>query len=455
MKIIIVGCGKVGYVLTEQLIKEGHDITLIDKDEDKLTRVSSNMDVFCVNGNGASYETQIEAGIKETDLLISVTDSDEINMLCCLMAKKAGNCKTIARVRKPEYDFEVNFLKEELGLSMAINPEMTAAAEMSRLIQYPKALEVETFVKGRVTLIKVAVTKDSPLDGLVIKDMASVAGKRTLVCIVDRNKELTIPNGEFCLKEGDIVSLILPVEESNSFFKKMKIKSSPIKSIMIAGGGTTSYYLAKQLNKTGVSVKIIEENKERCEELSELLPSAMVINGSCIDKDLLLSEGITETDAMAALTSLDEENILLTMYAKKIGKCKTMTKIDKLTFGEVLNDLEMDTVVSVKAITAAYIIRYVRAMQNSYGSKVQTLHRLYDCQVEALEFRITRNAKIIEKPLYELNLKKNLLICCISRKGRIITPSGQDMLMPGDGVIVVTTNTGLRDIDDILEDNKG
>lgn len=455
MKIIIVGCGKVGYVLTEQLTKEGHDITLIDKDEDKLTRVSSNMDVFCVNGNGASYETQIEAGIKETDLLISVTDSDEINMLCCLMAKKAGNCKTIARVRKPEYDFEVNFLKEELGLSMAINPEMTAAAEISRLIQYPKALEVETFVKGRVTLIKVAVTKDSPLDGLVIKDMASVAGKRTLVCIVDRNKELTIPNGEFCLKEGDVVSLILPVEESNSFFKKMKIKSSPIKSIMIAGGGTTSYYLAKQLNKTGVSVKIIEENKERCEELSELLPSAMVINGSCIDKDLLLSEGITETDAMAALTSFDEENILLTMYAKKIGKCKTMTKIDKLTFGEVLNDLEMDTVVSVKAITAAYIIRYVRAMQNSYGSKVQTLHRLYDGQVEALEFRITRNAKIIEKTLYELNLKKNLLICCISRKGRIITPSGQDMLMPGDGVIVVTTNTGLRDIDDILEDNKG
>ncbi len=455
MKIIIVGCGKVGYVLTEQLTKEGHDITLIDKDEDKLTRVSSNMDVFCVNGNGASYETQIEAGIKETDLLISVTDSDEINMLCCLMAKKAGNCKTIARVRKPEYDFEVNFLKEELGLSMAINPEMTAAAEMSRLIQYPKALEVETFVKGRVTLIKVAVTKDSPLDGLVIKDMASVAGKRTLACIVDRNKELTIPNGEFCLKEGDIVSLILPVEESNSFFKKMKIKSSPIKSIMIAGGGTTSYYLAKQLNKTGVSVKIIEENKERCEELSELLPSAMVINGSCIDKDLLLSEGITETDAMAALTSFDEENILLTMYAKKIGKCKTMTKIDKLTFGEVLNELEMDTVVSVKAITAAYIIRYVRAMQNSYGSKVQTLHRLYDGQVEALEFRITGNAKIIEKTLYELNLKKNLLICCISRKGRIITPSGQDMLMPGDGVIVVTTNTGLRDIDDIIEDNKG
>lgn len=454
MRIIIVGCGKVGYVLTEQLTKEGHDICLIDKDEDKLARVSSNMDVFCLQGNGTSYATQIEAGIKEADLLISVTESDEINMLCCLIAKKAGNCKTIARVRKPEYDFEVSFLKEELGLSMAINPEMTAAAEMSRLIQYPSALEVETFVKGRVTLIKVAVTKDSPLDGLAIKDMSSVAGKRTLVCIVDRAKEITIPNGDFVLKEGDIISLILPVEESNAFFKKMKIKSSPIKSVIIAGGGTTSFYLAKQLQKTGVSVKIIEENKVRCEELSELLPNAMVINGSCIDKDLLLSEGITDIDAMAALTPLDEENILLTMYAKKVCKCKTMTRVDKLNFGEVLGDLNMDTVISAKAITAAYIIRYVRAMQNSYGSKVQTLHRLYDGQVEALEFRVTKNAKVIEKSLFELNLKNNLLVCCISRKGKIITPSGQDMLMPGDGVIVVTTNTGLRDIDDILAVNK-
>ena len=415
MRIIIVGCGKVGYVLTEQLTKEGHDICLIDKDEDKLARVSSNMDVFCLQGNGTSYATQIEAGIKEADLLISVTESDEINMLCCLIAKKAGNCKTIARVRKPEYDFEVSFLKEELGLSMAINPEMTAAAEMSRLIQYPSALEVETFVKGRVTLIKVAVTKDSPLDGLAIKDMSSVAGKRTLVCIVDRAKEITIPNGDFVLKEGDIISLILPVEESNAFFKKMKIKSSPIKSVIIAGGGTTSFYLAKQLQKTGVSVKIIEENKVRCEELSELLPNAMVINGSCIDKDLLLSEGITDIDAMAALTPLDEENILLTMYAKKVGKCKTMTRVDKLNFGEVLGDLNMDTVISAKAITAAYIIRYVRAMQNSYGSKVQTLHRLYDGQVEALEFRVTKNAKVIEKSLFELNLKNNLLVFNIIR----------------------------------------
>ena len=450
MKIIIVGCGKVGYALTEQLSKEGHDITVIDRDEEKLTKVSSVMDVYCVNGNGTSHETQLEAGIKESDLLISVTDSDEINMLCCLIAKKTGNCRTIARVRKPEYDEEVRFLKEELGLSMAINPEMTAAAEMARLIQYPSALEVETFAKGRVTLIRVAVTEGSPLDGLVLKDIGKVSEARTLVCIVKRGNDVIIPDGHFKLMAGDAASLILPVEESASFFKKMKIKSSPIKSIMIAGGNTTAYYLAKQLRKTRVKVKIIEENRIRCEELSELLPEAMIVNGSCIDKDLLLSEGIRETDALAALTDLDEENILLTLYGRRVSECKTMTMIDKITFEEIMDELKLDTVISPKAITAAYIIRYVRAMQNSYGSKVQTLHRICDGKVEALEFRVTEKAKVVGKMLFDMQLKKNLLICCISRKGKIITPSGQDMLMPGDNVIVVTTNMGLNDINDIL-----
>ena len=450
MKIIVVGCGKVGYSLTEQLNREGHDITVIDKDEEKVQRISSNMDVYCLHGNGTSHTVQMEAGIKEADLLISVTGSDEINMLCCLIAKKAGNCQTIARIRKPEYYEEVNFLKEELGLSMTINPEMTLAAEMSRLIQYPSALEVETFAKGRVTLIKVAVTDGSPLDGLVLKDMGKVISNRVLVCIVKRDNEIIIPDGNFRLMAGDGVSLTLPVEESTSFFKKMGIKTSPIKTVMIAGGGTTSYYLAKQLSKTGVQVKIIEEDRYVCEHLSEQLPEAMVINGSCIDKNLLLSEGIDKTDALAALTPIDEENIMLSLYAKRVGSCKTMTKMDKLNFEEVTGDMNLDTVVSVKAITAAYIIRYVRAMQNSYGSNVQTLHRMSEGKVEALEFRITEKAKVIGKTLYELQLKKNLLICCISRKGRIITPSGRDELKPGDGVIVVTTNMGLGDIDDIL-----
>ena len=235
MKIIVVGCGRVGYVLTEQLNKEGHDVTVIDKDEEKIQRISSSMDVYGISGNGTSHNVQMEAGIKEADLLISVTDSDEINMLCCLIAKKTGNCQTIARIRKPEYYEEVSFLKEELGLSMTINPEMTAAAEMSRLIQYPSALEVETFVKGRVTLIKVAVTENSPLDGLVLRDISKVISNRVLVCIIKRGNDIVIPDGNFKLMAGDGVSLTLPVEESTAFFKKMGIKTSPIKSMIIAG----------------------------------------------------------------------------------------------------------------------------------------------------------------------------------------------------------------------------
>lgn len=450
MKIIVVGCGKVGYALAEQLDKEGHDITVIDKDDKKLEKISSTMDVYCINGNGASHNVQMEAGIKDADLLISMTDSDEVNMLCCLIAKKAGNCQTIARIRKPEYFEEVSFLKDELGLSMAINPEQTAAAEMSRLIQYPKALEVETFVKGRVTMIKVVIAEKSPLDGVVLKDIGKVVSNRVLVCIVKRGNDVVIPDGNFMLQAGDAVSLILPVEESTAFFKKMGIKTPPIKSVMIAGGGTTSYYLAKQLNKTGVKVKIIDEKLERCEELSELLPDATIINGWCIDKNLLLSEGIKDTDAMIALTSLDEENIMLTLYAKAIADCKTMTLVDKITFQEVMDNMDLDTVISVKNLTTAAIVRYVRAMQNSYGSNVQTLHRLAEGKVEALEFRVRDKAKVIGKTLYELQLKKNLLVCCISRKGKIITPSGRDELMPGDGVVVVTTNMGLDDIDDIL-----
>ncbi len=451
MKIIVVGCGKVGYALAEQLDKEGHDITVIDQDEKKLEKITSTMDVYCIQGNGASHTVQMEAGIKEADLLISMTDSDEINMLCCLIAKKAGNCQTIARIRKPEYYEEVSFLKEELGLSMAINPELTAAAEMSRLIQYPKALEVETFVKGRVTMIKVVIAEKSPLDGVVLKDISkAINSNRVLVCIVKRDNDVVIPDGNFKLEVGDAVSLILPVEESTSFFKKMGIKTSPIKSVMIAGGGTTSYYLAKQLGKTGVKVKIIDEDTERCEQLSELLPEAMIINGLCIDKNLLLQEGLQQTDALAALTPLDEENIMLTLYAKAISDCKTMTMVDKITFQEVMDNMDLDTVISVKNVTASAVVRYVRAMQNSYGSNVQTLHRLSEGKVEALEFRVTDKAKVIGKTLYELQLKKNLLVCCISRKGKIITPSGRDELMPGDGVIVVTTNMGLDDIDDIL-----
>lgn len=450
MNIIIVGSGKVGSTLARHLNDEGHEITVIDSDEEKIRDISSEMDIYCVLGNGTSYRTQKEAGVEKADLLISVANQDEVNLLSCLIAKKAGNCQTIARVRNPEYYEEIGYLREELGLSMSINPEWEAACEMARLVQYPSALSAETF-RSRVSLLHIVIPENSILDGMSVADFAVKISKKVLVCIVKRGKEIVIPRGDFILASGDEISVSLPIREATPFFKKIGVPANPIKSIMIAGGGMISFYLAKQLQDTGVEVKIIEEDKQRCEELSEALPKALIIQGEAIDKELLLEEGIQGIDALAAMTNLDEENVMLSLYAKRVSNAKTMTKIDKIEFPEVVNDLGIDSLIVPKMITAASIIRYVRAMQNSLGSNVQTLYRLMDGKVEALEFIISNTAKVIGKPLSELKIRRNVLLCSIYRQGKMIVPSGSDVLCSGDSVIIVTTELGLGDIDDILE----
>lgn len=450
MNIIIVGSGKVGSTLARHLNEEGHEITVIDSDEEKIRDISSEMDIYCVLGNGTSYRTQKEAGVEKADLLISVANQDEVNLLSCLIAKKAGNCQTIARVRNPEYYEEIGYLREELGLSMSINPEWEAAAEMARLIQYPSALSAETF-RSRLSLLHIVIPEKSILDGMSVADFAVKISRRILVCIVKRGKEIVIPRGDFVLSSGDEISVSLPIREATPFFKKIGVPANPIKSVMIAGGGMIPFYLAKQLQDTGVEVKIIEEDKKRCEELSEALPKAMIIQGEAIDKELLLEEGIEDIDALAAMTNLDEENIMLSLYAKRVSKAKTMTKIDKIEFPEVVNDLGIDSLIVPKIITASSIIRYVRAMQNSVGSNVQTLYRLMNGKVEALEFIISDTARVVGKPLSELKIRRNVLICSIYRKGKMIIPSGSDILQSGDSVIIVTTELGLGDMDDILE----
>ena len=450
MNIIIVGSGKVGYTLAQHLNAEGHEITVIDSDEDKVREISSEMDIYCVFGNGTSYIAQKEAGVEKADLLISVANQDEINLLSCLIAKKAGNCQTIARVRNPEYYQEIGYIREELGLSMSINPEWEAASEMARLIQYPSALAAETF-RGRVSLLHIVVPERSILNGLSVADFSAKVSRQVLICIVKRGKEIFVPDGNFVMQAGDAISVSLPIREATPFFKKIGVPANPIKSIMIAGGGTISFYLAKLLQDTGVEVKIVEKSKKRCEVLSEALPKALIIQGDTIDKELLLEEGIQDVDALAAMTEIDEENIMLSLYAKRVSHAKTMTKVDKIEFPEVIDELGIDSLIVPKAITAASIIRYVRAMQNTVGSNVQTLYRLMDGKVEALEFIVSKTAKVIGKPLSELKTKKNLLICSIKRKGKVITPSGNDVLKSGDSVIIVTTNMGLNDLDDILE----
>lgn len=451
MQIIIVGCGNVGSTLTEQLSKEGHNIAVIDTDSRKAEAVANNFDVLGVVGNGASFIVQKEAGIRDADLLIAVTASDEVNMLCCLIAKKAGGCNTIARVRDPIYNKEITYIKEELGLSMVINPEFAASQEIARLLKFPSAIKVDTFAKGRVELLKCKINEGSVLAGHPLTYISGGLHCDVLICTVERGEEVFIPSGNFELQEKDVISVVASPKKANEFFKKIGMTTNRIKSCMIIGGGETTYYLAKQLLPMGIQIKIIEQDKERCNELSELLPQAMIIHGDGTERNLLHEEGLMQTQAFVSWTNLDEENIMLSLFAKSISKAKTITKVHRLAYDEIIESLDLGSVLYPKNITADYILQYVRAMQNSIGSNIETLYQLIENKVEALEFRVHEKSNLVGVPLKELRLKQNLLIACINRRGMIITPGGQDTIEVGDTVIVVTTNRGFHDLQDILK----
>lgn len=450
MKIIIVGIGKVGQTLAAELSREGNDITVIDKQEGIVEEFSSQYDIMGVAGNGASYLTQMEAGIDAADLLIAVTGSDELNLLCCLIAKKAGDCHTIARVRNPEYSSELDFIKEELGLAMVINPEFAAAEEISRILKYPSAIDVDSFSKSRVNLLKFRISEQSVLCNMALADVSAKIRRNILICAVERGDELIIPDGNFSLKARDLVTIVGGTNDANEFFRQAGIISNQVKDIMIVGGGSIAYYLARLLIAAGIRVKIIDKDLKRCETLSELIPKASVICGDGTDKELLLEEGLTRYESFAALTNIDEENILLSLYAKKMGNMKMITKINRITFDEVIRELDLDTIIDPKNITSEYIIRYVRSMKNSLGSDVETLHKIIDGKAEALEFVIHGRSRVTDTPLLELKIKKGILVACITRRGKVIIPRGSDMMLVGDTVIIVTQQKGLNNIEDIL-----
>lgn len=450
MQIIIVGCGNVGTTLAEQLNKEGHNITVIDTKHDVVANVSNNFDVMGIIGNGAGYSIQKEAGIEEADLMIAVTGSDELNLLCCLIAKKAGDCHTIARVRNPVYSREINFIKEELGLSMVINPEDAAAMEIARVLKFPSAIKIDTFAKGRIELVKYRIEEGSPLCDHSLRDISAKMKCDVLVCTVERGEDVYIPSGNFILRAKDEISVVGSAKNSVLFFKKLGVPTTRAKNAFIVGGGETAYYLAKQLIAIGISVKIVEMDKKRCEELSELLPQAMLILGDGTDRNLLLEEGLPQAESFVALTNFDEENIMLSLFVKSISKAKLITKVHRIAYDEIIEELDLGTVIYPKYITAESIIKYVRAMQNSIGSNIETLYRMNNDRVEALEFIVKEDSPVIGIPLQELKLKPNLLISCINHKGNIITPGGQNRIAVGDTVVIVTTLTGLHDIKDIL-----
>lgn len=450
MKIIIAGCGKVGQALTEQLTKEENEITVIDTKSKTVNDMASRYDVMGVVGNGASHVTQAEAGIERADLFIAVTGSDELNLLCCLLAKKAGNCQTIARVRNPEYSREANFIKEELGLAMVINPEYAAAMEIARVLRFPSAIKIDTFAKGRIELLKFRVQSQSVLNEMTVMDISNRLHCDILVCAVERGEEVFIPRGDFIMKEKDIVAIIAEPKKASEFFKKIGVVTNQVKDALLAGGGDIAYYLAENLLSIGIKVKIIDKNMERCERLLELLPKADVVCANASDQGVLEEEGMFKAQSFVAVTNMDEENILLSMLAKKKSHAKVVTKINRVDFNEVIGNLDLDTIICPKNVTAEYIIRFVRAMKNSMGSDVETLYRIIENKAEALEFVIRKESRVTEKPLEQLKIKKDILVACIYRDGHVIVPRGYDQMQVGDSVIIVTTNNGLNNIEDIL-----
>ena len=451
LNILIVGGGKIGSTLIEQLDKEGHDITVIDKNAATIQSLTDAYDIMGIVGNGASYTVQMEAGMGTADLVIAVTDSDELNLLCCTVAKMVGNCAAIARVRTPDYSQEVPYLREKLGLAMIINPEYETAKEISRILSLPSALEVNSFAHGQAEMIKFKIPEGNMLDGRSIAELGKSIIASMVICVVERDGEVFIPTGHFLLKSGDTLSFIASRKDVIVFLQQIGIPTNQVKDTIIIGGGKASYYLASSLLRQGVSVKIIEKDRARCEELSVLLPKATIINGDGTDEDLLFEEGIRSTDSFVPLTGSDEENILLTLNAKKISDAKVITKINHLNFKSVLGSLELGSVIYPRYICSEAIIAYVRARNESRNnSNIETLYHLADHRVEALEFEVKENSPVTGTPLFRLSLKKNLLIACINRDGRIIIPSGQDTIEVGDEVTVVTTHSGFRDLQDIL-----
>ncbi|WP_304509566.1 Trk system potassium transporter TrkA [Anaerotignum sp.] len=452
MKIVIVGDGKVGSTIANQLSLEGHDVIVIDRNPSVLTNAGNTMDIFCIEGNGATAYVLRDAGVKNADILIAVTSADEVNMLCCLLGKKLGAKNTIARVRNPEYFAQMNLIKDELGLSMAVNPELAAATEISRLLRFPSAIKIEPFARGRVELVELKIPAHSPLNGMPLWAIYKEFQVKILICAVQREDEVVIPSGDFVLKSGDKINITASHLEIARFFRAIGIFRSSVKSVMIIGGGRIAYYLAKELNAIHVKVKIIERDLKRCEYLCEVLPDSVIIHGDGTDKELLHEEGLEKTDAFVTLTGMDEENIITALYAKEKKVSKVIAKINKISFHEILDNLNIDSFISPKTIAAQNIVRYVRAMKNSERSNnVVTLHTLINDQVEAVEFQVKEDSPIVGIPLKDYNRKDGLIVAAIIRGTQIIIPSGKDAIEKGDNVVIVTTKKHLTDINEIQE----
>lgn len=450
MNIIVVGCGKIGKAVIESLLAEGHKITAVDGSQAILDEVTNIFDVMTVCGNGADVDSLTEAGVEKCDLLISSTQSDEKNMLICFMGKKLGAKHTIARIRNPEFnDKSLGFVKQQLGLSLSINPELLVAREALNVLKLPSAIKIETFSRN-FELVEVKLSPNSVLDGMALKDMREKYKAKYLICTVERNGEIFIPDGNFALKSGDQIGIISAPSEIQKLLKMLGMLKKQSSSVMIIGGSKASIYLAKMLQEVGICTKIIEARPEKCKELSDRLPNTTIICADGTQQDVLLEEGINDTDAFVALTGMDEQNILISIYAFLQNVPKVITKINREELSALSDKIGLESIISPMTVTSDRVLQYARALQNSMGSNVEMLYKLMDGKAEALEFKVVENPKLTGIPLKDLSLKKNILIGGIIRGRKIIHPSGNDEILAGDKVVVIAAGRCLNDLTDIL-----
>lgn len=450
MYIVIAGIGKVGSYLTEELSREGHDITIVDQKPEKLQSVSGHFDVMALAGNIIDPSTIDELDLDTADLFIAVTTSDEVNLLACLLAKKAGCPRTIARVRSPEYAGAMDYLQKQLSLAMIINPEELAAREILRILRLPSAIDVDVFAQGKAEILKFRLGESSGMDQMAIKEVPSKIHKDVLVCAVEREGKAYIPDGDFVLQSRDLVSIAGRPRDGVEFLSRIGISKTPVKTVMIVGAGRLSFYVAQMLAKAKIKTIVIEKDFAACERFAASVPEAIVINGDGSDQNLLYEEGLDNMDAFIALTGIDEENVFLSLYASKKHSMKTITKVTRIFLEEVFETLDLDTIINPKKLTAETILHYVRSLKGTLSSNVESLHKLAGDQVEALEFTVSRDCSLNGIPLQKLPLKPGVLITMIYRDGKVILPRGSDALKEEDHVVVVTTHSGVCDLEDLL-----
>ena len=451
MRIAVAGCGKIGKTVIGSLVSEGHDVIAIDTDQKVLDELANIYDIMIICGNCADSDVLDEITVSDVDLFAGLTGSDEVNMLGCFLAKRMGAANTIARIRNPEYnDNSLGILRHELDLSAAINPDRLTATELYNILKLPSAVKIESFARRNFELIELIVKSDSVLDGVKLSELKSKYGHKVLICAVQRDERVYIPDGSFVLQNGDKVGLSAAPADLQKLLKALGILKKQSRNVMILGGSKSAYYLAKMLLTSGADVKIIERDPERCNELCEKLPQAMIINGDGAQQELLLEEGLRSMDAFVALTGMDEENILISIYAAANSVPTVISKVNRSELALMASRLGLDCVVSPMNVTADIFVQYARALKNSNGSNVETLYKIMDGNAEAIEFRVNFDSAITDVKLKDLKLKKNILVAGIIRGKKTIIPGGDDVILADDRVVVVSSEHKLSDLSDIL-----